>query len=374
MLYADFNATAPLSPSVFARMRPYLEEEFGNPSSTQSELGKKARAAVEEARAEVAALVGAEPEEIIFLSGGTESCFHALAGLFGPNIHSVYRSAVEHPCVSEALVTLHERFGANIETLPVTTDGALRQQSVDSIQPRSIVSVMTANNETGILFPVSELAQTLGSREVLVHTDAVQAVGKIPITFSSSSLTALSLSAHKFGGPKGIGALVLRRGTLFRPLIRGGGQERGLRGGTEAVALIVGMGEAARQRSLALAKGLGVGPVRDSFETELQRQIPSVQIHGQRLARLPNTSCISIPGLIGGAIVQRLVQNDIIVSAGAACKSGALQPSAVLTAMSVPAEVALGTVRVSFALDTTEAEMRTVLTALCRVVAELERA
>ena len=355
MRYLDNSATTPVAAAVVEAMLPYLGAEFGNPSSN-SDLGQRARAAIEGGREQVATLVGSKPSEVVFTSGATESCFHAIVGAARAVRHKrhVVISAVEHPAVSKAVSFLEGMCDIRVTVVPVEKGGTLNLDRVfDSIEIDTfLLSFMAANNETGILFPVRELAEMARSRGIAMHTDAVQCVGKAPINFADLGVDLLSLTGHKFGGPKGVGALVVREGAAWHPVMIGGGQEGGRRGGTESAALAVALGKAAELCSQRLAddhEPARLAAARDEFERQLSHTISNIKINGHGSPRLPQISSLVVEGTIASELIQALLAEGIYVSAGSACKAGGMVPSHVLTAMGVPALDSFATVRFSFA-------------------------
>ena len=357
-LYFDHNSTSPITESIPGVIRPYVTNEFGNPSSRTCELGEKAREALDVGRSELARLLSAKPEEIVFTSGGTESCFAAIVGAMRAlkNKRHIIISAVEHPAVTEAAAFARELLGAEVSIVPVDRNGELDLDKLfDSIRVNTgLMSFMLANNETGVLFPLQEVVSMAHARGILVHTDAVQTIGKIPVHFQELGVDLLSLSAHKFGGLKGSGALLIREGTQWEPVVKGGGQERGRRGGTESVPLIAAMGEAARYRRVALDEGSfqKIKATRDFFESTVKERIPAVHVNGERAQRLPNTSSLRFEGVVAHDIIPVLAKRGIIVSAGSACKATSVEPSHVLKAMGLSTVECLSTIRFSFGLDT----------------------
>jgi len=372
-IYFDNNATTRTSPSVFESMVPYLTQYYGNPSSAY-QIGRQVNTAVEEARVRVADLLGCEPKEIIFTSCGTESDNTAiLSALHTTGNRHVIISAVEHSAVKNQAEHL-ERLGYGVTVLPVAPDGTLSVKQVEeALRPdTAVVSLMWANNETGVLFPVEEIAELCRARGVLFHTDAVQAVGKIPIRLGSLKIDFLSLSGHKLHAPKGVGALYVRRRSKFVPMLIGGHQEKGKRGGTENVASIVGLGRAAVEAAENLEdETTRVRSLRDKFETRVLDVITGTQVNGHRELRLPNTSNISFQGVEAEALLIMLDQYGICASAGSACTTGSLEPSHVLRAMAVPKETALGALRFSFSIYNTEDEVDQVLALLPGIVNHL---
>lgn len=348
--YLDHNATTPLRPEVVPAMAECLAQT-GNPSSVHG-YGRAARRRVEEARRQVAALVGACAEDVIFTSGGTEANTLALRGCNRPR---VLVSAVEHDSVLKA---------ADAEHIPVDADGIVDLGALEALldgdaRP-AVVSVMLANNETGVLQPVAEVAAMARARGALVHCDASQAAGKIPVVMAELGVDLLTLSAHKLGGPQGVGALVVSGELALLPQLAGGGQERGRRAGTENVAGIVGFGVAAEQA----ASGLDwVAALRDDLERRAQALVPESRVMGAAAARLPNTTCLSLPGMTSDIQVMALDLAGVAVSAGAACSSGKVHSSHVLAAMKVPAEHAGSAIRVSLGWNSTAAEVERFLAA-----------
>jgi len=356
-------------------VRPYLSTEFGNPSSKSNALGKRAAEAIERAREQFASLIGAAPKDIVFMSGGTESVFAAITGVFraAPEKKHLIVSAVEHPAVMEAAAFLKSLCGIEITVIPVDQNGEVALDLLSSaLRPDTgLVSFMYANNETGVILPIAEIAEIAHRRGVLVHTDAVQAVGKLPVKFSELGVDILSSSAHKFGGLKGAGAMVLREGIRWEPVIKGGGQEHGRRGGTEPVPAIVGMGEAARIRKQQLDAGLmhAVVGLRDFFEATLVERIPDVFINGGKSPRLPNTTSVRFRGLVAQELLPILAERGVIVSAGSACHTASVEPSHVLKAMGIPTTECISTVRFSFGPEITREAVLHLVDILCETVA-----
>lgn len=358
--YFDNNATTRVAPEVIEAMLPFLRENWGNPSSAY-QFGSKVAKDVEGAREPLAALIHADPKEVVFTSCGTESnnsAIHSALSL-NPQKRHVVTTAVEHSANIKYCRFL-EKQGCEVTFLPVESDGSLDLHLLDqSIRPdTAIVSVMWANNETGVLFPIEEVAAICQSKGVLCHTDAVQAAGKISIDVRSIGVDYLSLSAHKLHAPKGIGALYVRRKSKYQPYLIGGHQERGRRGGTENVAGIVAFGKAAE---LALAHlredNMRVRAMRDRLETAILTGIPNTIRNGGKEPRLPNTSNIAFDGIEAEAILMQLDQAGICASSGSACTTGSLEPSHVLTAMSVSPMRARGSVRFSLGIYNSDAEI-----------------
>jgi cysteine desulfurase len=356
-IYMDANATTPLLPEVLEAMRPFLLEQFGNASSIHQE-GQQARSAVEHARGSVAQFLGCRPSEIVFTSGGTESDNLAVFGSVGGTVHTgnhVITSAVEHHAVLHAVERLRER-GIDVEFLPVDGQGVLAAEDVrKALRPNTrLISVMMANNETGVLQPVEEIGRIAGEAGVRFHVDAVQAAGKIPINVDLIGCQLLSISGHKMHGPQGTGVLFVRRGTRLEPLSAGGAHERQRRAGTENVAGIVGLGAAAEYatRSGGAERMQGL---RDRLETRLLECASGV--NGGETARVPNTTNLWFDSLDGEALVISLDLKGLAVSSGAACSSGANEPSHVLEAMGVARDRARSSLRFSLHRGTSEEEI-----------------
>ena len=349
-------------------MLPWLRESWGNPSNVYAP-GRLARRAVEEARQKVAALISAAPEQVIFTSGATEANNAALhsAVFRDPMKRHVVTSAVEHSAVLAYCDYLEKIHCVEVTRLPVDSDGMIDQEGLRKAirKDTAVVSLMWANNETGAIWPVQELAAICAESGVPLHTDAVQAVGKIPVSFSKSGVKFLSLSGHKFGAPKGIGAVMVSEPETFTPMIHGGKQEHGNRGGTENVASAVALGHAA---DMAMVRGLEawdrVSNLRDHFEKEIRKRFTRSQINGGGSMRLPNTSNIHLPEMDGDALVTFLDQQDICVSSGSACLESAITPSHVILALTGSHERANESIRVSLGLDSTKAELERLITAL----------
>lgn len=374
MIYLDHNATTPLDPRVRQAMEPYLGEQFGNPSSVHA-AGRAARRAVEEARELVAGFLGArEAEEIVFTSGGTESDALAILGAPGTKDRGVAFTAVEHPAVRESARRIAES-GARAEEIPVLASGEVDLDAAERAMARgpALLSVMAANNEYGGVFPVPLLTRAAHERGVAVHSDAVAAAGKIEIDVGTWGIDLLSISAHKIYGPKGVGALYVRKGLDLRPLIPGGGQERRRRGGTENVAGIVGFGEAARlAASDRREENDRVDRLRAEFEVLLRKSVPGVRIWGEGIPRLANTCAVSFPGRSGEALLIRLDLAGIAVSVGSACSSGSLSPSPSILALGATREEAKGTLRFSFGRSNRREDLPEVIRALSGAPAAVE--
>lgn len=352
-IYLDHNATTPLLPEVVEAMLPYLREHYGNPSSGHV-YGRRAREAVERARAQVAELLGAAPEEVLFTSGGTESNNLAIRGLataVGGRGH-VITSVVEHAATALPCRKL-EAQGWEVTWLLVGEDGRVRVEQAEAAlrADTALVTLMHANNETGVLHPVAEVARAARARGVRVHVDGAQTVGKVPVQVEALGVDLLTVVGHKFGGPKGMGALYVRRGTPLEPLALGAGHERGLRPGTENVAGAVGLGMACEvARRTVEAEAVRVRALRQELWEQLRARVPGVVLHGHPEERLPNTLNVRLPGVRASALLARA--QGVAASAGAACHSGEESPSAVLLAMGVEPQAALGAVRLSLGRTT----------------------
>lgn len=376
-IYLDNNATTACDPAVVDAMLPFFTEQFGNPSSMHS-FGNKVAHALKEARGRVQALLGAEHEsEIVFTSCGTESdstaILSALKAQSGRN--QIITTAVEHPAIL-TLCDYLEKEGVVVHRLGVDKKGRLDLDEYRSLlSPRTaIVSVMWANNETGTIFPVETMAEMARSVGAMFHTDAVQAVGKIAIDLKSTKIDMLSLSGHKLHAPKGVGVLYLRRNTRFRPLLRGGHQERGRRSGTENSASIVGLGVAAKQALEHMAyENTEVKRLRDRLEAGILPRVPRSFVTGDPANRLPNTANIAFEFVEGEAILMLLNRQGIAASSGSACTSGSLEPSHVMRAMGIPYTAAHGTIRFSLSRYTTEAEIDRVIEAVPPIIAQLRK-
>ena len=373
MIYLDHNATTPVLPEVVEAMLPYLREDWGNPSSTYR-FGAKLKKVIETAREQVADLIGAHPMDIIFTSGGTESdntALHAISRA-NPAKRHIITSVVEHSAVLSYCRYL-ETEGFRITYLPVDRDGLLSLADLENaITPETAgVSLMWANNETGVLFPVEDLAAICQSRGVLFHCDAVQAAGKVPIDLKRVPIDFLALTGHKIGAPKGIGALFIRREDGFTPFIRGGHQERGGRGGTENVSLIAALGKAANlARTARLAESVRVAGLRDELEQAFHRAIAQAEVNGRQSPRLPNTSNIHLPGMDSDAVVTFMDQRGICISSGSACLESALTPSHVIIAMSGSHDRASESIRVSFGPSSETSDVIAVTEALRALAAD----
>jgi len=374
MIYFDNNATTQLDPQVLRVMLPFLQEQYGNPSSAYS-FGRAAATAVATAREQVAALLRCDPSEIIFTSCGTESDNSAIqsALLIDPDRKHLVTSKVEHSAIIKQAEALARR-GYEITWLDVDSSGMMNLEALEEAirEDTAIVSLMWANNETGVLFPIEEAAEICRSKGTIFHTDAVQAVGKIGIDLSRLPINFLSLSGHKLHAPKGVAALYVNRRTRFSPYLLGGGQENKRRGGTENTASIVALGHAAELASAALDEEIGrVKALRDRFEQGMLDAVSSVQINGDRTRRLPNSSNLAIEGVDSEGMLMLLDQRGVCCSAGSACTAGSLEPSHVLKAMGFPTERARGSLRFSFSRFNTEAEVDLALQIIPNAVEKL---
>jgi cysteine desulfurase len=376
IIYLDNNATTQLDPAVIEEILPFLTKYYGNPSSGYG-FAAMARKAINLARERLAALLGCEPNEIVFTSGGTESDSAVISSALqleargGP----VITSAVEHSAVLRPCQDLAKR-GCDVTFLGVDRHGNLDLGELEAaIRPETVlVSIMWANNETGVLSPIEKIAEICREKGMLFHTDAVQATGKIPMRLRDTAINFLSLSAHKFHGPKGVGALYVRRGTRFSPLISGGGQENGRRGGTENVASIVGLGKAADLALKYLTDGkCNIRHMRDRFEKSVLATISGTSVNGADAARLSNTSSLSFEGIESAAALLLLDRQGICCSAGSACRTGSQEASHVLRAMNPSADVARRSLRFSFGRFNTDAEIDRAIKVVPKVIEKLRQ-
>lgn len=376
-IYLDNNATTRVDDAVVAAMLPFFSEQFGNPSSLHS-FGNKVGLALKKARLQVQELLGAEHDsEIIFTSCGTESDSTAILSALkaNPERKEIITTSIEHPAVL-ALCTHLEKEGYKTHFLKVDGQGRLDLDAYARLltDKVAVVSVMWANNETGTLFPVEQMAEMAHAKGIPFHTDAVQAVGKVPIDLKNSTIDMLSLSGHKLHAPKGVGVLYLRRGVRFRPLLRGGHQERGRRAGTENTAAIVGLGLACEQALQHMHfENTEVKRLRDKLEAAILARVPRAFATGDVSNRLPNTSNIAFEFIEGEAILLLLNKFGIAASSGSACTSGSLEPSHVMRAMGIPYTAAHGTIRFSLSRYTTEAEVDRVIQVVPEIVAQLRK-
>jgi cysteine desulfurase len=371
-VYMDANATTPLLPEVLEAMHPFFIESFGNASSIHY-FGQRARAAVERAREQVAALLNCRPAEIVFNSGGTEGDNTALFGVLRAGDHLITSSIEHHAVLHSAEKTLQR--GIDVTFMPVGSSGVLDPDDVRrALKPNTkLISIMMANNETGVIQPVEAIGKIAAEAGVLFHTDAVQAAGKIPIDVAAIGCHLLSISGHKFHAPQGIGALYVRRGTRFEPLLFGGSHERQRRAGTENVAGIVGLGKAAEFALSALTDGTEqrIAVLRDRLEQGLIARIEECGVNGAAQVRVPNTTNLFLDHLEGEALVIALDLKGIAVSGGSACSSGSAEPSHVLTAMGLPAATSRASLRFSLSRLTTGADVDYVLETVPPAVARL---
>ena len=378
-VYLDYNATTSVEPEVLNAMLPYFSAEFGNASSIHT-FGQQARAAVETAREQVAALIGARAQEIFFTSGGTESDNHAIFGIVSSSSSTSVRphvitSLVEHEAVLNACQAL-EKQGVGVTYLHVDRDGAIDPQDLEAALRKEtvLISIMHANNELGTVQPLEEIGRIAKQADVYFHSDAVQSAGKIPIDVNHFQLDLLSLSGHKLYAPKGIGALYVRSGTRLKQLLYGGHHQRGVRPGTENVTGIVGLGKAAEIARHSLANDAKrLGALRDQLEHGLLNRVPHSRINGARAGRTPNTANLVFPGVEGEALLIALDLKGLACSTGAACSSGAVEPSHVLTAIGLPAEEARASLRFSLGRHTTQADVDFALQVIPPVVEQLRQ-
>ena len=373
-IYVDNNATTRTAPEVVEAMLPYFTERYGNASSMHT-FGGGLIVDIRRARNQVAALIGARPEEILFTSGGTESDATAIHAALEsqPDKRHIVTTRVEHPAIKN-LFEQYGKHGYRVTVVPVDGQGRLDQDALlESLDDdTAVVSIMWANNETGVINPIAALGQEIRARGIVFHTDAVQAAGKIPIDVEAGGVDMLSMSGHKFHGPKGIGALYIRRGTKFKPMVVGGHQEKGRRAGTENVPGIVGMGKAAEMAGTHLEDlDTRVRQLRDRLEEALLEAVPRAMVNGGRAERLPNTASIAFEFVEGEAILLMMNEVGICASSGSACTSGSLEPSHVLRAMGVPFTAAHGSIRFSLSHYTTEDEIDFIIDKMPAIIARL---
>jgi cysteine desulfurase len=376
--YLDYNATTPLASEVLEAMLPFLRESFGNPSSIHS-FGRDVKGALIDARESIAESLSAAPREIVVTGGGTEADNLAILSVVAkgradanPRRHIV-TSTIEHHAVLHPVQFL-EKQGFPVSFVEVDEGGRVSVESVSRAvrDDTLLVSIMTANNETGVVQPIPELAQLAHAKGALFHTDAVQACGKIPVNVSTSGVDLLSLSAHKFCGPKGVGVLYVKQGTAFQPVFRGGGQERSRRPGTENPAGIVGLAAALRLATAGLSdESARLTALRDELERDLLTHVPGVHVNGAADSRTPNTSNLRFDDVDGESLVLALDREGFAVSTGAACSSGSVTPSHVLLALGLAAEQVQGSIRVSLGRDTRESDVSAFAGTLKKAVATL---
>ena len=376
-IYLDYASTTPLGEAAAEAMRPWLGERFGNPSSVHRR-GREAQTAIGRARKQVAAAIGADASEIFFTSGGTESDNWAILGTALGNRdrgNHIITTAIEHHAVLNTCRWL-EKNGFDVTYLPVDGEGFVSPKQVrEALTDRTVlISVMTANNEIGTLEPVEEIGRIAREHRICFHTDAVQAVGAIPIDVRSIGADLMSLSGHKLHGPQGIGALYIRTGVRIDPLLRGGAQERGLRAGTENVAAIAGLGAAMAESVHALPeRSARVAALRDRLIRGVLENVPGSRLNGPREKRLPGNASFSFENIEGEALLLRLDLAGFCCSSGSACTSGSQEPSHVLEAIGLDREAAGGSLRVTLGAETTEEEIEALLEALPRTVAQLRQ-
>jgi len=374
-IYLDYNATTAVEPAVLDAMLPFFSTDFGNASSIHT-FGQRARAAVENARDQVAGLLHARSQEIVFTSGGTESDNHAIFGIVAATASRtkhIITSTIEHEAVLNACQAL-EKQGAAVTYLPVSVDGLIDLDELrKAIRADTVlISIMHANNELGAVQPLAEIGRIADEADLYLHTDAVQSVGKIPVDVRALQLDLLSLSGHKLYAPKGIGALFVKGGTRLRQFLFGGHHQRGFRPGTENVPGIIGLGKAAEIALLALERDASrIAALRDRLEQGLLARIPDSRANASAAPRTPNTSNLTFPGIEGEALIISLDLKGLACSTGAACSSGAVEPSHVLTAIGLPAAEARASIRFSLGRHTTGAEIDAALEIVPAAVAQL---
>ena len=373
-IYLDNNATTRVATEVLDTMMPYFHDLYGNPSSAHT-FGGQVAGTIREAREKTAALLGAEPEEIVFTSCGSESDNTAILSALSTEKGKshIVTSRVEHPAIKSLCHDLVKK-GVQITEIPVDKEGRLdMEQYKQSLSPdTAIVSLMWANNETGVIFPVEEAAQLARERGILFHTDAVQAVGKIPVDLKNSAIDMLSVSGHKIHAPKGIGVLYIRKGTKFSPFLIGGHQEKGRRGGTENTASIIALGKACELAEQHLEdENSRIRQLRNKLEQGILASVPNSRVNGGSAERLPNTANISFEFVEGEAILLLLNEHGICASSGSACTSGSLQPSHVLRAMGVPFTMSHGSIRFSLSIYNTEEEIDSVIETVPPIIEKL---
>ncbi len=374
VIYLDNNATTQVAPEVMEEILPYFHDLYGNPSSMHT-FGGQVEQKLRQAREKVASLIGAIPDEIVFTSCGSESDNTAIRSAIAsyPDRKHIITTRVEHPAIKNLCEYL-SKHGYRVTFLPVDRQGRLNLDHFHKSlsNDTAIVSIMWANNETGVVFPIEEIAQVVRERGIVFHTDAVQAVGKIPVNVQEVPVDMLSLSGHKIHAPKGVAALYVRRGAKFSPFLIGGHQERGRRGGTENVASIIGLGRACELAAGHIKKESGrVRYLRDKLEKEILKRVPNAMVNGEREHRLPNTTSISFEYVEGEAILLMMNEFGICASSGSACTSGSLEPSHVLRAMGVPFTAAHGSIRFSLSIYNTEEEIDSIIEKLPPIIERL---
>lgn len=374
VIYVDNNATTQVAPEVMEEMLPYFHDLYGNPSSMHT-FGGQVEQKLRQAREKVASLIGATPDEIVFTSCGSESDNTAIRSAIAsyPDRKHIITTRVEHPAIKNLCEYL-SKHGYRVTFLPVDRQGRLNLDHFHKSlsNDTAIVSIMWANNETGVVFPIEEIAQVVRERGIVFHTDAVQAVGKIPVNVQEVPVDMLSLSGHKIHAPKGVAALYVRRGAKFSPFLIGGHQERGRRGGTENVASIIGLGRACELAAGHIKEESGrVRYLRDKLENEILKRVPNAMVNGEREHRLSNTTSISFEYVEGEAILLMMNEFGICASSGSACTSGSLEPSHVLRAMGVPFTAAHGSIRFSLSIYNTEEEIDSIIEKLPPIIERL---
>ncbi len=379
VIYLDNNATTRVAPEVLEAMMPYLTDLYGNPSSMHT-FGGQVGGALKKARSEVANFIGCDPEEIIFTSCGTESDSTAILSALraAPERRHIVTTRVEHPAVKNLCENIGTMTGTKyrVTMLKVDEDGMVDMNDyLEALsEDTAVVSIMWANNETGVILPIEDMARLAKERGIAFHTDAVQAAGKIPIDLATLDVDYLSMSGHKLHAPKGVGILYVRRGTPFAPFLAGGHQEHGRRAGTENVASIVGLGRACQlAQEKMVEENSRVKALRDKLEAGLLASVPRALLNGHRLQRLPNTTNISFEYVEGEAILLHMNRHRICASSGSACTSGSLEPSHVLRAMGVPFTAAHGSIRFSLSVYNTEEEIDFVLDKMPQIIAQLRQ-
>jgi cysteine desulfurase len=374
-IYLDYAATTPTNPEVLKAMMPYLSDIFGNPSSIHS-FGQETRAAVDEAKDKIATLIGASSDEIVFTGGGTEADNFAIKGIAYANEgngNHIITTSIEHHAVVEPCRFLQRR-GFEVTYLPVDQYGLVDPQDVKNaiIDKTILISVMHANNEIGTIEPIAEIGRIAREAGIYFHTDAVQTVGRIPVNVDDLGIDLLAMSAHKLYGPKGVGALYIRKGTKLTPFMNGGEQEQGRRAGTENVPAIVGFGKATEIANQDMdMEGKRLISLRDTLINGLISQIEHIRLNGHPTRRLPNNVNVSVESVEGESMLLNLDLEGVAASSGSACSSGSLEPSYVLLAMGLSHELAHGSLRFSLGRESTEADISRVLVVLPRIIAKL---
>ncbi len=373
-VYLDNNATTRPADEVVAAMMPYYTQWWGNPSSVHR-FGQRARQAIDEARSQIATLVGCSDSELLFTGGGTESINTAVRGLLGVrgSRRKIVTSSVEHSATKELCAALANEGSAEIVTIDVDHAGRIDLESLFAAidDDPALVTLLWANNETGVIFPVEQIAAKCREKRVPFHCDATQAIGKLPVDARAIGFDAMSFASHKFHGPKGVGALFVRKGLRIRQLLIGGPQERNRRGGTENVPGIVGMGKAAELAKAMLGEMPRVAAMRDRLETAILEKMPHTSVNGDREHRLPNTTNIGFSQLEAEAILLLFSERGLCASAGSACSSGSLEPSHVLRAMKIDERIAHGAIRFSLSRETTDADIDAALAIIPPVIERL---